>query len=245
MKILAFVAAGTLLAMPAQAQTPPKRRSSATCCAKPRRPRRPLPSRRIRARAMPSYEQARAADARHRRRSAVTSPSSAPKRRSCPAKDEFLVTPLWTETREDREARMRAAARRHARHRHRRARRRGAEEASRGYRRNIRDLEANIVTLKEKQITAPKDGMLPGVLTDTVASLGDDIEDCQARASRRTRADIVGAKGEIAAALAKSRRRPRRRISSTSCSTACCRATSCASSPRSTPPRSSTASSAS
>ena len=45
-----------------------------------------------------------------------------------PGRDEFILTPLWTETREDRESRIRNLLEFSARHRHRRADRRDAEE---------------------------------------------------------------------------------------------------------------------
>ena len=149
----------------------------------------------------PSYEQARALmraidgilnDVAEQRAEA----------KKLPAKDEFLVTPLWTETKEDREARIRQlldstlaivtdapvveVQKRIEQHR-----------------RNILDLEAGIVTLKEKQLTAPKDGMLPGVLTDTVDSLGGKIKDHKTRIDEN-QAAIKAAKGEIAEALIKS-----------------------------------------
>jgi len=68
-----------------------------------------------------------------------------------PGRDEFILTPLWTETREDREKRIRgvldsalgivtdvpsSTCRRR----------------SRAYRSNIRDIEAHISALKEKQV---------------------------------------------------------------------------------------------
>ena len=122
--------------------------------------------------------------------------------RKLPGKDEFLVTPLWTETREDREIRIRQLL-----------------DAALGivtdvpvvevqkrietHRRNIRDLEAEIVAFKERQITAPKDGMLPGVLTDTVDSLAAKITDHKARIAENEAA-IATAKGEIQGALAAS-----------------------------------------
>lgn len=149
----------------------------------------------------PSYEQARALmraidgilnDVAEQRAEA----------KKLPAKDEFLVTPLWTETKEDREARIRQlldstlaivtdapvveVQKRIEQHR-----------------RNILDLEASIVTLKEKQLTAPKDGMLPGVLSDTVDSLGGKIKDYKTRIDEN-QAAIKTAKGEIAEALIKS-----------------------------------------
>lgn len=121
--------------------------------------------------------------------------------RKLPARSDFLVTPLWTETREDREVRIRKLL-----------------DATLGivteapvvevqkrierHRANIRDLEAGIVALKEKQLTAPEDGVLPGVLTDTVDSLGTKIAEHETRiAANRT--GIEAAKGEIADALAK------------------------------------------
>lgn len=118
-----------------------------------------------------------------------------------PGRDEFLVTPLWTETREDREHRIRNLL-----------------DSALGIvtdvpivdmqkkverlRQNIRDIETQIAGLKEKQLTAPKDGMLPGMLTDTVDSLGSDIEDAHKRIANNE-TEIAKTKGEIVAALAK------------------------------------------
>ena len=160
-----------------------------------------------------------------------------------PGRDEFILTPLWTETREDREKRIRNLLDSAL----------GIvtdvpivdmQKKVEGLRRNIRDIEAEIAALKEKQITAPKDGMLPGVLTDTVDSLNGNIADAEKRIDEepgRDRQDQDRDRrraGEV-------RRRDWRPSRSTCCSTACCRATSCASSPCSTRPRSSTPSSAS
>ncbi len=119
-----------------------------------------------------------------------------------PKRDEFLVPPIWTETREDRESKIRnlldAAL--------------GivtdvpvveVQKKVEGLRANIRELEDQIVRLKEKQLTAPKDAMLPGVLTDTVTSLYENIKDAQARIAGN-REEIAKAKGEISDALLKS-----------------------------------------
>lgn len=119
-----------------------------------------------------------------------------------PKREDFLVPPIWTETREDREAKIRnlldAAL--------------GivtdvpvveVQKKVEGLRGNIRDLEDQIVKLKEKQLTAPKDAMLPGVLTDTVASLADNIKDAEARIVGN-RDEITKAKGEILEALQRS-----------------------------------------
>jgi len=119
-----------------------------------------------------------------------------------PAKDDFLVTPLWTETREDRERKIRDLM-----------------DSALGIvtdvpvvevqrkieslRANIRTLEDEIVKLKERQLTAPKDGVLPGVWSDTVASIGSQIEDAGKRIEQN-RNEINSAKAEIHGALAKS-----------------------------------------
>ncbi|MFA5900564.1 MAG: hypothetical protein WC829_15800 [Hyphomicrobium sp.] len=118
-----------------------------------------------------------------------------------PGRDEFILTPLWTETREDREARIR-----------------GLLDSAlgivtdvpivemqkkvEGLRQNIRDIDAEIATMKEKQLTAPKDAMLPGVLTDTVGSLDSNIKDAEQRIVKN-KDEILKAKVEIAAALSK------------------------------------------
>ncbi len=118
-----------------------------------------------------------------------------------PGRDEFILTPLWTETREDREKRIRnlldsalgivtdvPIV--------------GMQKKVEGLRRNIRDIEAQIAAYKEKQITAPKDAMLPGVLTDTVDSLGGNIADAEQRIAKN-QDEIAKTKTEIVAALAK------------------------------------------
>lgn len=118
-----------------------------------------------------------------------------------PSKDEFVLPPLWTETREDREKKIRDLL-----------------EAALGIvtdvpvvdvqkkveerRKAIREIEERIVKLREKQLVAPKDGMLPGVLNDTVDSLGKDIADAQKRIELN-REDIKKSKTEIREALAK------------------------------------------
>ncbi len=118
-----------------------------------------------------------------------------------PGRDEFILTPLWTETREDREKRIRNLLDSAL----------GIvtdvpivdmQKKVEGLRRNIRDIEGQIASLKEKQITAPKDGMLPGVLTDTVDSLNGNIADAQKRITQN-QDEIAKTKTEIVAALAK------------------------------------------
>ncbi len=122
--------------------------------------------------------------------------------RKLPGKDEFLLPPIWTETKEDRERKVRdlleAAL--------------GVvtdvpvvdiQKKIEGLRKNIRDHEDAIVKKREKQLTAPKDGMLPGMITDTVDSLAKDIEETKKKIDLNKDA-IKAAKAEVAAALAKS-----------------------------------------
>jgi hypothetical protein len=122
--------------------------------------------------------------------------------RKLPGKDDFIVPPLWTETKEDREKKIRDLL-----------------DAALGIvtdvpvvdvqkrieerRRAIRDLDDRIAKMKEKQLAAPKDGLLPGLFTDTVDSLGKDIEEANKRIAGN-REDIKAAKAEVLAALQKS-----------------------------------------
>ena len=122
--------------------------------------------------------------------------------RKLPGKDDFLLPPIWTETKEDREKKVRDLL-----------------EAALGVvtdvpvvdiqrriemlRKNIRDLDDVIVKKREKQLVAPKDGMLPGMITDTVDSLAKDVEETKKKIELNKDA-IKTAKSEVAAALAKS-----------------------------------------
>ena len=121
--------------------------------------------------------------------------------RKLPSEKDFLMKPLWTETKEDREKKIRdlldAAL--------------GVvtdvpvvevQKKIEGLRKNIRELDDRIVKLREKQIGAPKDAMLGGIFTDTVDSLGKDIDDSKKRIELN-RDEIAKAKGEVVAALDK------------------------------------------
>lgn len=121
--------------------------------------------------------------------------------RKLPSEKDFLMKPLWTETREDREKKIRDLL--------------DAvlgivtdvpvvevQKKIEGLRRNIRELDDRIVKLREKQIGAPKDAMLPGILTDTVDSLGKDIDESKKKIELN-REEIAKAKLEVADALAK------------------------------------------
>jgi hypothetical protein len=121
--------------------------------------------------------------------------------RNLPSDNDFLMKPIWTETREDREKKIRdlldAAL--------------GlvtdvpvveVQKRIEGNRKNMRELDDRIVKLREKQITAPKDGMLPGFVTDTVDSLGKDIEEAK-RKIELNREEIKNAKADMQRALQK------------------------------------------
>jgi hypothetical protein len=119
-----------------------------------------------------------------------------------PSKDDYLVTPLWTETKEDREAKIRALL-----------------DSALGIvtdvpvveiqrrietlRRNIRDIDDELVKLRERQLVAPKSGFLPGYVTDTVDSLGRAIDEGKKRIEAN-REEIAKAKREVHEALTRS-----------------------------------------
>ncbi|MEO1280192.1 MAG: hypothetical protein AAFV69_00505 [Pseudomonadota bacterium] len=116
-----------------------------------------------------------------------------------PGRDEFLVTPIWTETKEDREAKIRDLLDSVL----------GivtdvpvvdVQKRVEALRQNIRKLEDEIVNLRERKLSAPEGGMLPGVLTDTVESLQASIEDAEKRIEAN-RTEIGVAKTEIKTAL--------------------------------------------
>ncbi|MEO0618268.1 MAG: hypothetical protein AAFZ01_03210 [Pseudomonadota bacterium] len=122
--------------------------------------------------------------------------------RKLPSKDDFLVTPLWSETKEDREETIRELLDSAL----------GIvtdvpivdmQKTIEGRRKNISELQLNIAKLREKQLTAPKDSMLPGILTDTVDSLGEEIDDHNTRIAHN-REEIAKAKAEIHTSLSKS-----------------------------------------
>jgi hypothetical protein len=122
--------------------------------------------------------------------------------RKLPSDKDYLMKPLWTETKEDREKKIRDLLDSAL----------GivtdvpvvdVQRKIEGLRKNIRELDDRIVKLREKQIGAPKDAMLPGLLTDTVDSLGKDIDEARKRIDLN-REEIAKSKAEVADALAKS-----------------------------------------
>ncbi|RTL62072.1 MAG: hypothetical protein EKK41_26025 [Hyphomicrobiales bacterium] len=118
-----------------------------------------------------------------------------------PSENEFLIKPLFAETREDRDRKIRdlleAAL--------------GivtdvpvvdVQKKIEGLRKNIRELDERIIKQREKQVSAPKDAMLAGILTDTVDSLEKDIAENKKKIELN-REEIAKAKGEIREAMAK------------------------------------------
>jgi hypothetical protein len=116
--------------------------------------------------------------------------------RKLPSEKDFLMKPLWTETKEDRDLLDSAL---------------GivtdvpvveVQKKIEGLRKNIRELDERIVKLREKQIGAPKEGVLPGLITDTVDSLGKDIDEAKKKIDLN-REEIAKAKGDVIIALDK------------------------------------------
>ncbi|MEZ5773904.1 MAG: hypothetical protein R3D33_04140 [Hyphomicrobiaceae bacterium] len=121
--------------------------------------------------------------------------------RKLPSKDEYILTPVWTETREDREAKIRTlldAALGIVTDVPIVELQKGIEER----RQNIREIEDTIAQMRRKQLTAPKDALMPGILTDTVDSLEKEIGDLNKRIEDN-RAEITKTKADIHAALTK------------------------------------------
>jgi hypothetical protein len=122
--------------------------------------------------------------------------------RKLPGKDEFVIPPIFTETKEDRDQKVAALLNSAL----------GivtdvpvveTQKKIETLRRNIVELDEQITKAKEKQLGAPKDGMMPGVLTDTVDSLGAQIVDL-GKKIELNKAEIKTSKAEIVAGLQKS-----------------------------------------
>ena len=119
-----------------------------------------------------------------------------------PGKDDFVLPPIFTETREDRDVKVQALLNSAL----------GivtdvpvveTQKKIETLRKNIHDLEDDITKTKERQLTAPKEGMMPGVLTDTVDSLAAQLVEL-GKKIELNKAEIKAAKGEIVAGLQKS-----------------------------------------
>jgi hypothetical protein len=116
-----------------------------------------------------------------------------------PSRNDFILPPMWSETREDRDTKVRALL----------------ESALaivteapvveiqrkiEDLRKSITDLEAQNAKLEEKKLVAPKDATLAGILTDTVGTLEAAIVENRKRIEAN-RAAIVDQKSAITDAL--------------------------------------------
>jgi hypothetical protein len=119
--------------------------------------------------------------------------------RKLPADADYMLKPIWAETKEDRERRIRDLL--------------DAvlaivtdapvvdmQRKIEGLRRNIRELDDRIVALREKQLVAPKDGMFTSMVAETVGSIGREIDEARKRIEAN-RNEIASTKGAIHEAL--------------------------------------------
>jgi hypothetical protein len=119
-----------------------------------------------------------------------------------PSRENYVIPPLWKETREDREAQIRKLLdsvleivtdapvvqmqaslqdRRHA----------------------IAQLKDQITALRERRLRAPESGLMPGILSETQSSIDDKIRDIEARI-KSNEEEIAKGRLEIKEALKKS-----------------------------------------
>ncbi|HEY7551443.1 MAG TPA: hypothetical protein VH913_18245 [Hyphomicrobiaceae bacterium] len=121
--------------------------------------------------------------------------------RKLPSDADFMLKPIWAETKEDRERKIRDIL--------------DAvlaivtdapivelQKKIEGLRRNIRELDDRIVAFREKQLVAPKDGMFTSMVSDTVGSIGREIEESRKRIEAN-REEIAKAKAGVREALKK------------------------------------------
>ena len=123
--------------------------------------------------------------------------------RKLPSKHEYsIMAPPWIETREDRQKKVNRLLD-------------SAleivtevpivemQKKLKGHRKTIKKLENQIASLREKQLDAPKDGFLPGYVTDTISSIDEAIIDLDARIAGNKR-EITKTKQQISVGLKKS-----------------------------------------
>ena len=98
-----------------------------------------------------------------------------------PSKDDYFVAvPPWTETKEDREDTIRKildSALEIATDGEIVSKQKEIREA----RNNITKMKAQITSLKEKRLDAPKDSLLPSIFAETVSSIDSNISDLKTR----------------------------------------------------------------
>jgi hypothetical protein len=119
-----------------------------------------------------------------------------------PSRDKYVIPPLWQETREDREEKVRelldkvleivsdAPVVQH-------------QGKLRGHRKAIAGLKDEITALREKRLKAPESGVLPGIWSETQSSIDDNIKELQARI-KLNEDEIARVKAQIKDAIAKS-----------------------------------------
>jgi hypothetical protein len=119
-----------------------------------------------------------------------------------PSRDKYVIPPLWQETREDREEKVRqlldkvleivsdAPVVQH-------------QETLRKHRKAITGLKDEITALREKRLKAPESGVLPGIWSETQSSIDDNIKELQARI-KLNEDEIARVKAQIRDAIAKS-----------------------------------------
>jgi hypothetical protein len=121
--------------------------------------------------------------------------------RKLPADADYMLKPIWAETKEDRERKVRDlldAALAIVTD----APIVGLQKKIEGLRRNIRELDDRIVALREKQLVAPKDGVFTSMVSETVGSIGREIDEAKARIAAN-RAEIAETKAGVREALRK------------------------------------------
>ncbi len=121
------------------------------------------------------------------------------KTRDLPSQDTFILPPLWSDTREDNEERVRALLD-------------SAleivtdapivqmQETIAERRAAVEQMRDEITELKQERISAPEDGWMPGVLSDTRGSIDEAIKELERRITEN-RAVIEEKKAEIHNAL--------------------------------------------
>jgi hypothetical protein len=121
--------------------------------------------------------------------------------RKLPSNADFMLKPIWAESKEDRERKVRDILE--------------AvlaivtnapivdlQKRIEDLRKNIRDLDDRIVALREKQLLAPKDGMFTSMVSETVGSIGREIEEARKRIEAN-RAEIARTKAAVREAFRK------------------------------------------
>jgi hypothetical protein len=124
------------------------------------------------------------------------------KMKDLPSKQNYVIPPLWKETREDREENIRrlldsvleivtdAPVV-------------DMQQKLANHRKTIATLKDNIASLRERRLHAPDSGFLPGILSETQGSIDDQIADREKRI-KLNEEEIGKIKREIKEALTKS-----------------------------------------